>query len=516
MAGSVWLAGERQRSAADLAFVEFDSAERMLTSMLDQESGLAGYVNTGQKRFLRRYESGRRQLEVLLYEARNGGIQDGEPEEVEAVAGQSAAARRFTATADPLIAAVGEDGPRALPPRAAARLDAELTRFRKFNRELQADRGEERHENQDRAGVLTVLLILGLGAGFGGGGYLLFERRARREGHRRTHRTSFVEVLQLARTESEAHQIVQRHLKRMVPGGVATVLNRNNSAVRLEASSAVEDPALLAALDGAGPDDCMAIRGSKTYSRTADEEELITCEVCGALGGNVTCVPSLVGGEVIGSVLVQHPRNMRTADVEYVSESIGESAPIIANLRNLAIAELRAATDALTGLPNNRALQETVKRMAAQAGRTLSPLAVIMFDLDRFKRINDTQGHSKGDEVLAAVGDVVASSVRESDVAGRYGGEEFLALLPATDRAGALVIAEKLRAAIEGMSVPGVSGGVTASFGVAVMPDEAGEPEQLVRVADRALYTAKANGRNRVEVCSESAVDGAAAPADLA
>lgn len=153
--------------------------------------------------------------------------------------------------------------------------------------------------------------------------------------------------------------------------------------------------------------------------------------------------------------------------------------------------------------------------MAAQAGRTLSPLAVLLLDLDHFKQINDTHGHGKGDEVLAAVGDVLSSNVRASDVAGRYGGEEFLALLPGTDRAGALVIAEKLRVAIEGINVPGVSRVVTASFGVAVLPDEAGEPDELVRVADRALYTAKANGRNRVEVCAELAVNGAAAPAGL-
>ena len=189
-------------------------------------------------------------------------------------------------------------------------------------------------------------------------------------------------------------------------------------------------------------------------------------------------------------------------DTEALSSSLAEAAPIVANLRNLAIAETRAATDSLTGLPNNRAVHETLKRLSAQAGRTAEPLAVVLFDLDHFKDVNDTHGHGKGDEVLAAVGDTVANAVRESDFVGRYGGEEFLALLPSTGREGAVELAEKLRVAISRVAVAGVSRRVTASFGVAVLPDDAGEPEQALRAADRALYTAKGNGRDRVETAS--------------
>lgn len=501
IAGAVWLAGERQHVAADRAFAEIESSEAMLTAMLDQESGLMGYVSTRRKSFLRRYESGRRRLEAAIQNAQEG-VQEGDADEQQALTGQRAASRRFSDTAEPLIAAVRVDGARRLRAKAISAIDAEVRAFRALNSELQADGRNEREDEQRRAELLTVGLIALLATVFGGAGYVFFERRFRRDTGRRERQSTFTEVLQLARTESEAYQVVKRHLERLVPTGVATVLNRNNSANRLEASSEVSDPAIASALDGAEPEDCMAIRAGRTYTRAAGDDALISCEVCGSSVENVTCVPSLVGGEVIGSVLVQHPRPMSAGDVQYLSESIAESSPIIANLRNLAIAELRAATDALTGLPNNRALQETLKRMAAQSGRTMSPLAVLLFDLDRFKQINDTHGHSKGDEVLAAVGDVVGSNVRASDVVGRYGGEEFLALLPDTDRAGAVEIAEKLRQAISELEVSGVSRAVTASFGVAVLPDEAGEPDELVRVADRALYTAKAKGRDRVEVCA--------------
>jgi diguanylate cyclase (GGDEF)-like protein len=218
-------------------------------------------------------------------------------------------------------------------------------------------------------------------------------------------------------------------------------------------------------------------------------------------------VPSLVGGEVIGSVLVEHPKPLRGADVKHMTGTIASAAPILANLRNLAIAEHRAATDALTGLANSRSVRENLKRMAAHAGRTATPLSVVIFDLDRFKKINDTFGHGKGDEVLAAVGAVASDTVRASDLVGRYGGEEFLVLLPDTMREGAMNVAEKLRQAISELSVPGMDWRITSSFGVAVLPADAGEPEELLRAADRALYLAKTNGRNRVETLPSEAAE---------
>jgi diguanylate cyclase (GGDEF)-like protein len=149
--------------------------------------------------------------------------------------------------------------------------------------------------------------------------------------------------------------------------------------------------------------------------------------------------------------------------------------------------------------------------MVAQAGRTITPMAVILIDLDHFKRINDTQGHGKGDEVLAAVGDVLSNEVRASDFVGRYGGEEFVAILPDTDRPGGAEVAEKLRRAVSKISVPYLEQTVSASFGVAAYPVDAIDPEMLLRIADRALYVAKENGRNRVEVAASEVPDGASA-----
>jgi diguanylate cyclase (GGDEF)-like protein len=214
----------------------------------------------------------------------------------------------------------------------------------------------------------------------------------------------------------------------------------------------------------------------------------------------MTCEPLLVGGEVIGSVLVEHAEPLQEQETLALRESVAQAAPVLANLRSLALAEFRAFTDALTGLPNKRAVQDTIKRTAAHAARTAAPLSAILLDLDHFKQINDSYGHGRGDDVLAAVGTTLAATVRTSDFAGRLGGDEFIVLLPDTDAAGAALVAEKIRSAIAEITVSGVEQEITASLGIASIPEHAGEGEQLVRSADRALYVAKTNGRNGAQI----------------
>jgi len=179
---------------------------------------------------------------------------------------------------------------------------------------------------------------------------------------------------------------------------------------------------------------------------------------------------------------------------------------VLANLRNLALAELRAATDALTGLPNRRAIDDHLKRLLAQAGRSLTPMSAILLDLDHFKAINDTYGHERGDEVLAAVGALKRTELRGADFAGRNGGEEFIVMLPDTDRAAAMRVADHLRKAMHSLTLPGVTRAVTASFGVASFPEDALEGATLLRLADRALYAAKQSGRDRVEATSSGSI----------
>jgi diguanylate cyclase (GGDEF)-like protein len=335
---------------------------------------------------------------------------------------------------------------------------------------------------------------------------LELRRNADERSYHETQR-EFTEVMQITRDEDEAYRLLKRHLERSLEGSEVLVLNRNNSHDRLEPMTEVApDSPLADELQSADPESCLAVRLGKMHERSADHEPLLTCELCGIVDSSSTCVPSLVGGEVIGSVLVQHPSPLDDAEKRRVGESMTQASPVLANLRNLALSETRALTDALTGLPNRRSIDDTLKRMAAHAGRTSTPLSVVLFDLDHFKQINDVYGHEKGDEVLAAVGTVVTSTLRASDFAGRFGGEEFALLLPDTDGAGAVEAAEKLRVAVSEIDVAGVSRQITASMGVASIPRDASEPTLLLRAADRALYLAKAQGRNRVETIA--ALDG--------
>jgi diguanylate cyclase (GGDEF)-like protein len=343
---------------------------------------------------------------------------------------------------------------------------------------------------------------------------------ARHEGELEYQRSQgqFVDAMQVSETEDEAHEMIKRHLERSIPASTVVVLNRNNSDDRLEARSAVEAGSALAeALDGARPRSCLAVRFGRRNEDGGDRSPLLSCEICGKLPELSTCNPLLVGGEVIGSVLLTHAAELGPRDDVRIRDSVSQAAPVLANLRNLSIAELRAATDALTGLPNNRAVQDTVRRMVAQALRAQSPLAVALLDLDRFKQINDTYGHGRGDEVLATVAEAMRGAVRESDFVGRYGGEEFVILLPDTDLAGARVVAENVRLAVAQLSLATVDRAITASIGVAVLPEDGSDSDTLVRNADRALYAAKSNGRNRVEtagcVPADPAATAIAAPA---
>ena len=316
-----------------------------------------------------------------------------------------------------------------------------------------------------------------------------------------TTQLEFADHLQMTENEEEAHHLLKRHLERSIPESEVTVLNRNNSADRLEAKTPLAASSCLrASLQGAEPRSCLAIRLSRPHVEGAGSQPLLGCSVCGGCEVTSTCTPLLVGGEVIGSVLVNRTIGLNEEHDRRVRDSVTQAAPVLANLRNLAIAQLRAATDALTGLANRRAVDATLKRMVAQASRTLTPLSALLFDLDLFKQLNDTYGHGHGDEVLAAVGATLRSMVRDSDFAGRYGGEEFIILLPATGVEGATVIANKIREAVSQIFVPSIECRITISAGVATIPDHAADADSLLRSADRALYVAKGNGRDRVEV----------------
>ncbi len=178
---------------------------------------------------------------------------------------------------------------------------------------------------------------------------------------------------------------------------------------------------------------------------------------------------------------------------------------VSASIENIALHELvseQAVTDELTGLSNNRRFRELITKEAARAQRFRHNLSLIMLDIDDFKRVNDTYGHLQGDEVLRAIGAVLASESRGVDEPARYGGEEFAVALPETGLDGAIELAERIRARIESEAIPRIDGSgtlrVTASLGAASMPASADSTQALIAAADAALYEAKRSGKNTV------------------
>jgi diguanylate cyclase (GGDEF)-like protein len=504
IAAAVWFGGKAQRSASNEGDAGVQMAQSMLTARLDMETGLRGFLLTGREQFLQPYYKG---LSDYRAAAREAGSAVG-PEGDRLLAMQRKLTREWVRRAQVLI------GMRhaGRPPRVAQlkRNKHAMDRFRQVNAELVAASQRARRSLEDSAIEVLLAIIAGLVLLSAAAGYLLIEHPSRRRKRERAQQAEFEETLQFASDEREAHALLGRELHRGIPGGSAVVLSRNNSENRLETATELPaDSPLGERLPTATPSDCLAVRRGRPFERSEGKERLLECELCGATGPNSLCLPSLVGGEVIGSVLVSRPAApLKRIEARRFKATVDSASPVLANLRNLAIAETRAVTDSLTGLANARAAAQDLDRMVAFAGRTGTPLTAIMLDLDHFKRINDTFGHPIGDEALAAIGPILRSGTRASDFIARYGGEEFLILLQDTDTAAGVEVAEKLREGARQMRVPGLTGRVTASFGVASIPAHAGDGDGLLRAADRALYTAKKSGRDQVRTPDDLA-DGA-------
>jgi diguanylate cyclase (GGDEF)-like protein len=261
-----------------------------------------------------------------------------------------------------------------------------------------------------------------------------------------------------------------------------------------EALAATHDTQQLLRVVAAAAAEATAARGSRIVS--ADGSVAVSGDPDG--DGEHLILPLIAAGERFGTL-------------ELVSDSFSKeqrmNAAFLAahavvaleNARLHGMVERQALVDGLTGLANRRAASDALHAEAARAERLETPLSVVMADLDGFKEVNDAYGHAVGDEVLRVFAGVLRDTLRESDVAGRWGGEEFLLLLPGADGEGAAHLAERIRIGLTERSIPSVPDlRVSASFGVAEYAGES-TTEQLVAAADSALYRAKRAGKDRVE-----------------
>ncbi len=208
-------------------------------------------------------------------------------------------------------------------------------------------------------------------------------------------------------------------------------------------------------------------------------------------------------GFALGSlcVLDTRPRQLNDRQREAL-KALGRQVVTQLELRRLARRFLEQSTiDELTQVWNRRAFDQRLAEEWVRHGRRAESLGLLMIDVDHFKRYNDDLGHPAGDRVLVEVAAAVADALRSTDHLSRYGGEEFVAILPATGVNAAVPVAQRVRAAVERRTWE--ARGVTISVGLATMiPNKSGEPDQLLKRADHALYQAKRRGRNRVEAFS--------------
>lgn len=215
------------------------------------------------------------------------------------------------------------------------------------------------------------------------------------------------------------------------------------------------------------------------------------------------CLPMMQSGHA--GCVVQLVANAETAQlirslVPFLRVYLRETAPVLEGKRLMESLRESSLQDAMTGLYNRRFIEAYVETLQASVIRKGTHLAVLMFDVDHFKKVNDTHGHDAGDKVLVAVAAVLKETLRKSDILVRFGGEEFLAFLMDTTGDGGVIAAEKVRAAVEARKIPIPSGTIqkTISIGVADFPSDSGDFWEAVKFADTALYTAKERGRNRV------------------
>ena len=320
-------------------------------------------------------------------------------------------------------------------------------------------------------------------------------------------------VLQTEMPVVEALKVISMFCSRLLPGTSGSMYLFRNSADLLELASTWGSEGRPP--DMMEPSDCWALRRGQLhvyengglrcahYEETSDEART-----------HRACVPLIAQGEVLGLLHLLHRDDEQGAlamdEVTEIATTIAEQAALsLANAKLRQVLRDQAIKDPLTGLFNRRYMEETMAREMARSIRRDVALSVVSIDLDHFKKINDTFGHAAGDAVLRAATREIASMVRAGDVACRLGGEEFVLILPECTKEAAVVKAQQICDAVRGLSLQHDRQGitVTASFGVAAMPEDGDQPDLVLRAADEALYTAKRSGRDRVVAAIRSNFD---------
>ncbi|QCI63916.1 sensor domain-containing diguanylate cyclase [Phreatobacter stygius] len=326
--------------------------------------------------------------------------------------------------------------------------------------------------------------------------------------------TELSSLLQSCQRLDEIFAAVQSYAGHLFPAeaGALYLFNDARDAVQRGAHWG----ALKADVAAFHPEACWALRRGRTFP-VSEASQGLTCShaaaCCATPGSAFVCQPLIAQNNLLGLLYREMPE---TAGATAAGASANQLATMLAEQVSLAIANLelreqlrsQAIRDPLTGLHNRRFLQEALTREIGRSSRSGKPLSLAILDIDHFKRVNDSHSHEAGDAVLRDIGRILYETVRKTDIVGRYGGEEFLLLLPGVGLGAAEQRANQVLDAVRRMRVTwsgGTLDGITASIGLAVMPLHVENGDELLAAADIALYRAKAQGRNRVVVTDRRA-----------
>jgi diguanylate cyclase (GGDEF)-like protein len=323
--------------------------------------------------------------------------------------------------------------------------------------------------------------------------------------------TELGRMLQTATSMQEMDEVIGAYLQRLFPTECGALFVYSPSRDDLEAKVTWGGFPEERSERAIAPDDCRALRRGGVYAQNVDDADIACPHVGSNNWSNVICIPLIAHGDVLGLFHLRIPDRGADApadDPERETGLVSSLAVSVSEYIALALAnqQLRetmrnqAIRDSLTGLFNRRFAEETLNREIQRAVRHGLSVSVVFADIDHFKVVNDTYGHDAGDLILQRIGSFLQTQIRGHDVACRFGGEEFLIVLTDAPLDGAQKRADALREGIQAMQIvhSGRTIGVTASFGVAALPDNGESAGSLMRAADAALYRAKDSGRNCV------------------
>jgi diguanylate cyclase (GGDEF)-like protein/PAS domain S-box-containing protein len=260
------------------------------------------------------------------------------------------------------------------------------------------------------------------------------------------------------------------------------------------------------------PTACWALRTGHPHLVIAGDSTARCAHAAGVNSGYL-CIPILAQGETLGILHLQamdEAPQLDASELSFKTTFAGQVGLSIANIRLREALRTQSVRDALTGLHNRRYLEEVLDREVRRAARATQSLGLLMIDLDHFKSFNDTYGHDAGDAVLRDTGASLSKGIRAEDFVCRYGGEEFVVILPTADLEASRARAERLRSRMRELTImhQGKSlGMVTISVGVATFPEHGLSPKELMAAADAALYEAKRGGRDQVAVALPKQVE---------